>query len=471
MESIDWPPPRTISLIPDEFVSAEIIQASIERSVLRTRSRGALTAAMDQFLRRSPPVIDGHDGGSLLEDGETTSDAAVRLVSRMRGTTLCIQGPPGSGKTTTAARTILELLTAGHRVGITSNGHKAVLNLMARCAERYDGELRCLKVGGSADDPLLSRIPGARHSNGGSRGAAMAREFPLVGGTAWLFSHPDMQGALDYLFIDEAGQVSLANLLGMAPAATNLVLIGDQMQLAQPIQGTHPEESGCSTLDYLLQGERTIPAERGLFLDVTYRLHPAICSLTSEAFYEGKLHSAPGCEKRSILLPGNGSVPRGSGVVFVPVEHEGNTQGSDEEAGAVRDIVLELLGCEHTGRDGAIAERLGLDDILIVAPYNMQVRKLERILPEGARVGSVDRFQGQEAPVVIVSMCASEGHDSPRGIEFLLNPNRLNVALSRAWSLALVVGHPGLAETRCSTLDQMKRVNLYCRIVDEGSRV
>ena len=161
----------------------------------------------------------------------------------------------------------------------------------------------------------------------------------------------------------------------------------------------------------------------------------------------------------------SGILARGAGIVFVPVEHEGNTQGSDEEAEVVRELFGELQGLEYTGVRREVVGRLGVEDVLVVAPYNMQVRKIRDLLPAGARVGSVDKFQGQEAPVVIVSMCASEGHDSPRGIEFLLNPNRLNVALSRAQSLALVVGHPGLATTRCRTLEQVKLVNLYCRIV------
>jgi uncharacterized protein len=467
VQSEGWPPPARVSLIPQEFYPIEPLQNAIERQARQWRQERRLPEALSCFLHREPPRIDGHDGGPIVRDGESPSDGCVRVVPGMRATTLSIQGPPGTGKTYTAARTVLDLLSRGKRVGITSNSHKAILNLLAKCAELNGADLRCLKVGGDQDDPLLQRIPGVRHVGGGRGAVALSRDYALVGGTAWHFCRDDMQHASDYLFIDEAGQVSVANLMAMAATAHNLVLVGDQMQLGQPTQAQHPEDSGESTLEYLLRGERTIPADTGVFLDVSYRLHPQICRVNSEAFYEGKLHSAPGCENREIRVPAehSGILSSGAGIVFVPVEHEGNTQGSDEEAEVVRKLFHELQGLEYTDLRREVVGRLGVKDILVVAPYNMQVRKLRDALPRGSRVGSVDKFQGQEAPVVIVSMCASEGHDSPRGIEFLMNPNRLNVALSRAESLAIVVGHPGLARTRCSTLDQMKLVNLYCRIV------
>jgi len=457
-----WPPPAKLSLIPAEFIPIDPLQRAIERQALEWERHGTLPPALENFLNRRHPSIAGHDDGPILHDRETPSDGCVRVVPQMQQSTLSIQGPPGTGKTYTAARTILELIERGKRVGITSNSHKAILNLMAKCAELHGGTLRCLKVGGDRNDPLLAKVPGVQCSGGGRDGAANARAHSLIGGTAWLFSHEAMREAVDYLFIDEAGQVSLANLVAMAASTHNLVLVGDQMQLGQPSQAVHPEDSGDSTLEYLLADEPTIPPEQGVFLDLSYRLHPEICRVNSEAFYQGKLHSAPGCERRTI------GTEKSAGIVFVPVEHQGNTQGSDEEAEVVRQLFAKLQGVDYTGLDGEIAGKLGVADVLVVAPYNMQVRKLRDVLPDGARVGSVDKFQGQEAPVVIISMCASEGHDSPRGIEFLLNPNRLNVALSRAQSLAYVVGHPGLARTRCRTPEQMKLVNLYCRLTQVG---
>ena len=244
------------------------------------------------------------------------------------------------------------------------------------------------------------------------------------------------------------------------------------MQLGQPIQGSHPGHSGQSALDYLLQGRATIPETLGLFLDTTWRLHPQLCHFISETMYDGRLRAAPPTKNRLVRRPADGGrhIRHEAGLVFVPAEHTGNTQASDEEVGLIREIVHELLGRELTDEQGRSVGVVGLDDILLVAPYNMQVRWLQSALGAQARVGSVDKFQGQEAAIAIVSMCASHGEASPRGIDFLFNRNRLNVALSRARSLAIVVAHPGLARTRCATLDHMAAVNVFCRLVEDGSR-
>jgi len=283
-----------------------------------------------------------------------------------------------------------------------------------------------------------------------------------------------MRDKLDYLFVDEAGQVSVANLIGMAASTQNIILLGDQMQLGQPIQGSHPGESGQSSLAYLLQGQATIPDTLGLFLGTTWRLHPQLCDFISDTMYDGRLEAAAQTAQRVVRVPPAGAgvirhIRHEAGLVFVPVQHAGNSQGSDEEVGLVQEIVAELLGRELTDENGQTVGTLGLEDILCVAPYNMQVRKLQAALGPQARVGSVDKFQGQEAAVVIVSMCASQGESSPRGIEFLFNRNRLNVALSRARSLAIVVANPDLSQTRCSTVANMALVNLFCRVMEEGS--
>ena len=208
----------------------------------------------------------------------------------------------------------------------------------------------------------------------------------------------------------------------------------------------------------------------GVFLATTWRLHPDICHFLSDAVYEGRLQAAPQTAHRRVCLPQTGGriITREAGLVFVPVLHEGNTQASDEEVQAVRAVIDELLGRDITDTSGQRLRPLQLSDILCVAPYNMQVRKLQAALGPDARVGTVDKFQGQEAPVVILSMCASQGDTSPRGIDFLFHKNRLNVALSRAQSLAIVVASPALARTRCQTLAHMEQVNLFCRVMEEG---
>jgi superfamily I DNA and/or RNA helicase len=287
-------------------------------------------------------------------------------------------------------------------------------------------------------------------------------DYNLVAGTAWLFARTEMDQTLDYLFIDEAGQVSLGNLIAMGLAARNLVLVGDQMQLAQPIQGTHPGESGLSALEFLLKDHATVPPERGVFLDVTRRMHPDVCRFISEAVYEGRLHSYSDTASR-ILVLGSGADPalKPSGLSFVPVTHTECRQKSEAEGTRVLQLFTSLL--KQRWIDDSGAERpLAINDILVVTPYNMQVNLLESVLPTGARVGTVDKFQGQEAAVVILSMTTSSAEDIPRAMEFLYSRNRLNVAVSRAKSLAIIVASPLLLEAPCSRVEQMGLVNTLC---------
>jgi superfamily I DNA and/or RNA helicase len=292
----------------------------------------------------------------------------------------------------------------------------------------------------------------------------------LVGGTAWVFSREDLAGALDCLFIDEAGQVSLANAVAMGLSTRNLILVGDQMQLAQPMQGSHPGDTGHSCLEYLLHGHATVPPNLGIFLGSSYRMHSGVCRFISEAVYEERLGSAPETERHRVILDERSVlVPVETGVVWVPVGHDGCAQSSDEECEAIAGVVAELLRRKVVGRDGK-ERRMTPADILVVAPFNLQVRRLREALGPEARVGSVDKFQGQEAPVVIVSLCASTLDEAPRGADFLLSPNRLNVAVSRAEALAIVVGSPELTRVRCRSVEEMKLVNLLCHLMQYAER-
>jgi superfamily I DNA and/or RNA helicase len=270
---------------------------------------------------------------------------------------------------------------------------------------------------------------------------------PLSGGTAWLYSYADFDASLDYLFIDEAGQVSLADALAMATAARNVMLVGDPQQLAQVLQGSHPDGVEESVLQYLLAGHATIPPDRGLFLETTYRLHPDVGGYISEEFYEGRLHSDPSCATRT--------TPLGTGLRFCPVEHDGCRQESRAEADRV---AAEI--------DAIRAAGVQDDEIAVVAPYNAQVNLLREILSDDVRVGTVDKFQGQEARVVLYSMASSSGEDIPRGLEFLLSRNRLNVAISRAQCLAYLVCSPRLLDVNCRTIEQMRLANALCRFVE-----
>jgi uncharacterized protein len=462
-------PPARLSLIPDEYVSATVIAASITRTATTWLEQQHLPPALTDFLWRRPPRFRGHAGGSLVSADARILESIVALVAGLDHSMLCIQGPPGAGKTTVAAHAIVALLKAGKRIGVTANSHAAILNVLGKCHELGDGNLGSLKIGGSKEADLFHQYPAARYADSLRTALPHLPQTALIGGTAWAFSDPAVWQTLDYLIVDEAGQVSVANLIGMAPAARNLVLIGDQMQLGQPIQGSHPGESGGSILEYLLQGQATIPAEMGIFLGTTWRLHPTLCSFISATVYAGRLQATPQTQHRLVKVPATAQrVTKAAGLLFVPVDHVGNTQGSEEEVAMIEELVQELLGREVTNVQGQVCRRLGLDDILFVAPYNLQVRKLSAALGPQARVGSVDKFQGQEAPVVMISMCSSDGESAPRGLEFVLHKQRLNVALSRAQSLAIVVGSPRLAISRCTSLTQMTLLNMFCRLMEEG---
>lgn len=457
------------SLLPDEYVGSKPIVEALTDVCGRQLAGEALPASVSALLERTAPDVP------LRLPGETEVEAAKRVTAGMVGGCFVIQGPPGTGKTYTASRAIAELLTAGKRVGVTSNSHKAILNLMAACGEALEevgGQMLGVKAGGKADDPTFQRFAGLRYVSG-SKDALGAYAGGIVGGTAWLFTRPEWEGELDYLFIDEAGQVPLANAVAMARAANNVVLLGDQMQLEQPIQGTHPGDAGMSVLQYALKDEEAsrpdapvyypvIPPHKGLFLGTSRRMHPSVCRFISESIYDGRLEHHADCERQRVELDGPNWVRVESGIQFSAVEHEGNVQRSDEEVARVVQVYEELVGKPFTDKDGA-TRPLELGDFLFIAPYNAQVRAMKDALPEGAKVGSVDRFQGQEAPVCVLSLCSSPGEYGSRGLGFILDKNRVNVAISRAKCLAVVVADPRVADTLPGSIEEMRLLNLFCK--------
>ncbi len=266
----------------------------------------------------------------------------------------------------------------------------------------------------------------------------------VLGGTAWLWSSKDFREAVDVLFVDEAGQMALANVLAASQSAKSLVLLGDPQQLEQPLKGSHPEGAEASALEHLLAGEKTMPLDKGLFLEETWRLHPKLCAFTSEVFYEGRLRSRAGLEKQRLLgHPWLGE----AGLWFVPVQHEGNRNSSAEELEKTAEILEGLLRPGVSWHDGkAGARQLRVADILVVAPYNAQVADLAERLPAGSRIGTVDKFQGQQAPIVIYTLTTSSQEDAPRGMEFLYSLNRLNVATSRGQGMVDSAGESPFAQ-------------------------
>jgi superfamily I DNA and/or RNA helicase len=283
-----------------------------------------------------------------------------------------------------------------------------------------------------------------------------------------LWSRPDAFEALDILFVDEAAQMSLANVLAVSQAAKTVVLIGDPQQLDQPTQGSHPDDTAVSALDHILGQEQTIPPDKGLFLEETWRLHPDICAYTSELFYAGRLRSKDGLDRQIVKCSTD---VHGSGLRYLPIDHVGNQNCSPEEAEAVVDLVKAMLAANAVWVDAQGIERpLTLEDILVITPYNAQAFEIQQRLP-GARVGTVDKFQGQEAPIAIYSTATSSHADAPRGMEFLYSLNRLNVATSRAKCLSILVSAPEIFEAECRTPRQAQLANAFCRYLEVSERL
>ncbi|MGE0623791.1 MAG: TM0106 family RecB-like putative nuclease [Pseudomonadales bacterium] len=426
-------------------------------------------------LRLLAREVPGRPGAPVRAAKEPVVDAAVRAALALDHGVLAIQGPPGTGKTFTGGEIICALVAAGRTVGITAVGHTVIHNLLEQAAEAAaEKDMKDLGLhhrysGGSSryegDAPITNISSYDKVLDGLRQGS-----IRVVGGTQWMWSREDFVQAVDVLIVDEAGQMALANVLAAAPAAKSLILLGDPQQLEQPIQSAHPQGSDVAALKHWLGEHETMPADRGLFLDETWRLHPEICAFTSEIYYEDKL--AP---KADLVHQAIGGDPplHGAGLRYVPVVHSGNTARSTEEVEAIAAIVdrLTAAGAIFTDRHQA-TRPLSRADVLIVAPYNAQVAALKARLPDIAeRIGTVDKFQGQEAPVVIYSMTSSSPDDAPRGMEFLYNPNRFNVATSRAKALCILVGSPRLLEPLCRTPRQMKMANGFCRFGELAERV
>ena len=459
---------RQCDALPSAIVPGKPLPTDEQRDAIGRVADAAIDgreeyAAVRALLERELPRVCGRRPGATLQ---TLNLAEQKdLVAALDSSYLFVQGPPGSGKTWTGARLILSLISSGKRVGVAATSHKAINNLLREVEQVAVAEgvtFAGLKKG-AGDDEFGGRFVKDTDDNA----ECEASEASLIAGTSWLFSREGMNQRLDYLFIDEAGQVSLADAVAMGAAARNLVFLGDPQQLPQVKQGVHPANSGCSVLEHLLGGAATPPEDRGLFLAHTWRMHPDLCGFISYLAYDGRLVTAPGCERQRVDSPGL----TGTGLRFLSVEHSGNAQRSPEEARAIADQVKVLLAHgTFTDCEGA-TRPLTPADILVVAPYNMQVRCLREALPSGVEVGTVDKFQGREAPIVFFSMASSTGEDVPRGLEFLFSRNRFNVAISRAKALAAVACSPNLLDVRCRTVEQMQLVNLLCRFAESASVV
>jgi predicted RecB family nuclease len=419
------------------------------------------------LLFRLPPRVGQWIDEELSRKDETDLAAARRLAVALDQTTLSIQGPPGSGKTYSGARMVRSLLNAGKRVGITGTSHKVIGNLLAAILDASEpGDVDAKTIQHAKADQVLAdpRVTRAKDA-ADVRARLDDGRSNVAAGTSWLWASSKMIEAVDVLFVDEAGQISLANVLAMARATQSIVLLGDPQQLDQPMQGSHPPGADRSALAHVLDGEATIPPTKGLFLERTWRLHPDLCDFTSEVFYDDRLE--PEAHLAIQRVNTTVTIADGTGLRLLEVPTAGADNESPVEADAVAALARAIVEGGATWIDGDGDRRpVGWDDILIVAPYNAQVGEIKRRLPVTARVGTVDKFQGQEAPISIYSMTTSSPELAPRGMDFLYSRNRLNVATSRARCISVVVASPDLLRVRARTPDQMRLANAFCRFAE-----
>ncbi|GAA1732254.1 TM0106 family RecB-like putative nuclease [Microbacterium paludicola] len=421
------------------------------------------------ILRRQPPRT--RSGALPTPEGDDVA-AIVAAVRDLDRSYLAVQGPPGTGKTYVGSHVIAKLVAEhGFKVGVVAQSHAVVENMLDRVVGAgVPASLvgKALKSGAAGAEPSFTVI----QKNGVPGFAAERPGGYVIGGTAWDFAHEARvpRGSLDLLVIDEAGQFSLASTIAVSLAATRLLLLGDPQQLPQVSQGTHPEPVDTSALGWVMDGEQVIPATHGYFLARSWRMHPAVSAAVSGLSYAGRLASHEPAALRAI----EGVEP---GLHVLPIRHHGNATESPEEAAEVVRIVREVVGRAFTDitiGDGGTASpcpprALTPADVIVVAPYNAQVQCVEQALAEAGfgdvRVGTVDRFQGQEAAVSIVTLAASSGRDAPRGSDFLLLQNRLNVAVSRAMVAAYLIHSPALLDDLPRHADGVARMSAFARLV------
>ena len=414
------------------------------------------------LLHGGPPRFTAGGGPS---GGVFSDDLAdmTRWVLNLDGSYVAIQGPPGAGKTYSAAHLIHALVMAGRRVGVTATTHLAIDNVVEKTLEVFadKGDTAALRAVRKPPKGSTHRIAGVSYTD--SNPECAGGNFNLIGGTTWLFASAAMQDhPVDVLLIDEAGQLSLADALAASGAAHNVVLLGDPLQLAQVATADHPNDSGRSVLGHILGEEVTMPVDRGVFLSKTFRMHPDVCGFISEEIYDGRLGWDSSCEQQATVA--------GTGLRWIRAEHRGNSTSSTQEAELIAAEVGRLVGAAWTDQDGD-SKPLTVKDFMVVAPYNDQVRTIRARLDAdvstcGVPVGTVDKFQGREAAVVFFSMTTSTGEDMPRGADFLFSRNRLNVAISRARCLAYLVCTEELLNTRARDVADMRLIATLNAVVE-----
>ena len=401
-------------------------------------------------------------------DQEDFLELAKKWAENLNLSYLPIQGPPGAGKSYTASRVIMHLISQGKKIGITAMSYKVIESLLEKVWEFSVSNGKPIQMGQMVQKLEVQEDIPWECFTVAQKAITSLSKCDLLAGTPFFWAREELIESVDYLVIDEAGQLSLIDTLACGAAGKNLILLGDPQQLQQPQQGTHPDGTEVSALSHILQGHQTISQDQGIFLAKTWRMHPEICAFDSEQFYEEKLHPVEGLRNQQIL--GNTKFA-GSGLRFLSVNHTGNSNYSSEEVGIISRIVEDLVkGDVFVQESDKKTHNLTKSDIKIISPYNLQVDALKEAIPD-VEIGTVDKFQGQESPVVIYSMATSSSEDAPRGMEFLYSPNRFNVAVSRAKNIFILVASPSVLEPDCKNPIQIKLANPFCRFLELAEEI
>ena len=425
------------------------------------------------FLEKRFPNIEGVKTGEKIIQSNNFITEIPKIISNLNNSYIYIQGPPGSGKTFQASNAIIELLKQKKKIAITGLSHKVIHNLLQKVEDMAkEKQLKIIgyKRGNLEDEDQIFNgdfIKTHEKDPVFMNALKIKDAGQIFAGTKYHLASSYYDNKIDYLFIDEAGQVSLADLISIGNIAKNIVLIGDQNQLGQPIKGTHPNDSGQSILDYLLEGRDTIPENRGIFLNKTYRMHSKINEFISSNFYEGRLNCDERTDKRIIKFNKKCIIQK-PGVHYIEMNHKNNVQTSLEEIETVVDLMKQMIGSEFN--DNGKKRELNVKDFLIISPYNTQVNlmiaKLEEEKIKNPRCGTIDKFQGQEAPINIISMTSSDSETLPRNKEFFFDRNRLNVAISRAQVTSIILLNPKLLDFSPKNIYQIKLMNNFIKLLD-----
>jgi len=462
---------KAVDIHPTNIIcSDDIPDTPKEESIIRLaeyvlqngiRSTGSYQAGRELLLRSIKLPIDPSQ-----INGQ--SNAAIMQVTSLDNNVLPIQGPPGTGKSYTAAQMIISLIKAKKKIGVTALSHKVITSLLEKVNKAAAKENMTIRIVQKVNESTGNVDPNWIEAEDNLTVIENMQQVDIAAGTSFMWARQEFFESVDFLFVDEAGQLSLIDTLALSHAGKNLILMGDPQQLKQPQKGSHPEGTEVSALEHILQEEKTISADQGLFLETTWRMHPAINDYISELFYDHRLHTKPDTVNQRL----NGSPSyHEPGLYIELVNHEGNQNSSEEEVEKVASIVDNLLDHNVYWIDyDKQRHKLNSHHIKIISPYNAQVELLKAALPN-IQIGTVDKFQGQEAPVIIFSMATSTPEDAPRGMEFLYSLNRFNVAVSRARAVFILVANPSLFEPVCKSTQQMQLANSLCRLMERAKKI